>query len=277
MIPQRRTPRPVLIRRYCVNRQATLGRYFLVAAVAYFGVQYILSARFPGGLPPIPPWTPGGAIGAYLVGVCLLALSVGLLLDRYAALSAAVFGALFLFCVFALHTWKLSDVIHRGTDRTRALEPMALAGAAFVLAELLSADHSAPFSRAVMQGLALFGRVLFGFTLVVFGAQHFMYAEYIATLIPSWIPGHLLFTYLSGVGMISAGVALLINVCARLASILLGLMFLFWVLFLHAPRVAGSLRNGNEWASMMVALAMSGSAFVFAGWASPSRQASTKA
>jgi hypothetical protein len=55
-----------------------------------------------------------------------------------------------------------------------------------------------------------------------------------------------------------------------------GLECLFWVLFLHTPRVAGSLRNSNEWASLMDALAMSASAFIFAAWADSSGMSSTK-
>ena len=46
---------------------------------------------------------------------------------------------------------------------------------------------------------------------------------------------------------------------------LLGLMFFLWVVILHAPRVAASPHNGNEWTSAFVALAMSGSALLVAG------------
>jgi hypothetical protein len=51
----------------------------------------------------------------------------------------------------------------------------------------------------------------------------------------------------------------------RMAAMLLGAMFLLWVVFLHAPRVAGAIRNGNEVTSLFVALAMCGLSFVLAG------------
>jgi hypothetical protein len=51
----------------------------------------------------------------------------------------------------------------------------------------------------------------------------------------------------------------------RLSGILLGMMFLLWVVLLHAPRVAMSPHNGNEWTSEFVALAMCGASFVLAG------------
>ena len=40
--------------------------------------------------------------------------------------------------------------------------------------------------------------------MIVFGAQHFMYAAFIATLIPAWIPFHLFWVYFTGAGFIVA-------------------------------------------------------------------------
>jgi uncharacterized membrane protein YphA (DoxX/SURF4 family) len=100
--------------------------------------------------------------------------------------------------------------------------------------------------------------------MVVFGAQHFMYAGFIATLIPAWIPVHLFWVYLTGTGMIVAGFSIATGILASLASMSMGLMFLLWFLLLHAPRVAASPRNGDEWTSAFVALAVSGGSFLLA-------------
>jgi hypothetical protein len=75
--------------------------------------------------------------------------------------------------------------------RTRALELLAFTATAMLLA------GSVPVARA--------GRILFGLCFVVLGAQHFMYAGFIATLVPAWIPGGGLFwNYATGVGLIAA-------------------------------------------------------------------------
>ncbi len=71
--------------------------------------------------------------------------------------------------------------------------------------------------------------------MVIFGIQHFMYLAFIATQIPAWIPGHVFGVYLTGTGFIAAGVAIITGVFSRLASTLLGIMFLLWVLLLRAP------------------------------------------
>jgi hypothetical protein len=69
------------------------------------------------------------------------------------------------------------------------------------------------------------------------------------------------FAYFTGVAFIAAGVSMLVNVYARLAAILLGLMFLLGAVFLHGLRVAAALQN---------ALAFSGFAFIIAA-TSPSK------
>jgi uncharacterized membrane protein len=249
-----------------MNRFVDAGRWFFAIGMVVYGVQYIGYGRFVGGLPPVPPWTPGGAVGAYLLGVVLIATGVSIAINKKARLSAMVVGGLFSFCVAFLHSLHLSAVIHNGVDRTRALEPLALAAAAFVLAGVLPRQGAG--SRAPDAGsdqLILVGRLLWAFTMVIFGAQHFMYAAFIATLIPAWIPGHLFWVYFTGMGFIAAGLAIAVNVLGQLAAAMLGLMLLLWVLVLHAPRVIAQPHNGDELSSLFVALATGGGALVIAG------------
>jgi uncharacterized membrane protein len=137
---------------------------------------------------------------------------------------------------------------------------MALGAAALVLAGELELSNSMSW-----ESLVLVGRFLFAAGLVVVGVQHFLYAKFIATLIPSWIPGHLFWAYFVGVAFIAAALSLATNIQGRLAAALLGLMFLLWVIVLHVPRVVASPHQGNEWTSAMIALAMCGGSFVLAG------------
>jgi hypothetical protein len=47
-----------------------------------------------------------------------------------------------------------------------------------------------------------FGRLFLAVPMAVFGAQHFTAAIYVARLLPSWIPGHLFWTYFVGVALL---------------------------------------------------------------------------
>jgi uncharacterized membrane protein len=241
-----------------------LGRVLFAIPMVVFGFQYIGLGKYQGGLPPVPPWAPGGTEGAYLVGIVLIAFGVSIMSRKYARLSALVIGVLFLLCVLVLHLPHFSAVLHNGNDRTRALEPLALSGAAFAFAAILPTGGSSTGGSSADGQLILFGRLLFGLSMVVFGAQHFMYASFLATLVMAWLPAHLFWIYLTGTAMVAAGLAITTAIQARLAGILLGVMFLLWVLLLHAPRVFAAIHNQDEWTSLFVALAFSGSSFIFA-------------
>ena len=247
------------------------GRLFFAISIAFFGAQYLLYGRFEGGLPLVPPWTPGAPVLAYLLGVALilLALSIASLWKgRQAAISL---GTLLLLSFLFLHCLHASLILHDGTDRTRAFECLTLSAIAFSLAGILANGRNSSAQGTATNWPLLFGRFLFALSMVVFGAQHFMYAGFIATLIPAWIPFHLFWVYLTGTGMIVAGLSIATGIFAPLASMGLGLMFLLWFLLLHAPRVAASPRNGDEWTSAFVALAVSGGSFLLASTKQPAK------
>jgi hypothetical protein len=98
-----------------------------------------------------------------------------------------------------------------------------------------------------------------------------MYAPYIATLIPAWMPAHLFSAYFTGTAFIAAAIAIASRIQARLAAKFLGLMFFLWVVLLHAPRVYAHIHNKDELTSLFVALAMSGGSFIVVGAVSKSR------
>jgi uncharacterized membrane protein len=242
-----------------------IGRILFAIGIAAFGAQYLLYGHYLGGLPPVPPWVPGGTIGAYLVGVFLVVAAIVIAAQWNARLFAILLGTLFLLCVVFLHLQHFSDVIHKGNDRTRALEPLAIAAAAFVLAGVYpprAAKSSA--LQNVTETAIKSARFVFAFTLVIFGWQHFEYAAYLATLVPAWMPAHLGWIYFTGAGFIAAAACIALKILGRLAATALGLMFFLWVVTHHAPRVYASPHNADEWSSLFVALAMAGASFLLA-------------
>jgi uncharacterized membrane protein YphA (DoxX/SURF4 family) len=136
---------------------------------------------------------------------------------------------------------------------TAAFEATALGGAAWALA------------RRPESALATAGRLAFGAALVVFGVQHLVYRDFVAQLVPAWIPARLFWAVFTGGAHLAAGAALLTGVRARPAALWLGAMFGSWVLVVHAPRVLDSPADPKEWASLFVALGMCGGAWLLAG------------
>jgi uncharacterized membrane protein YphA (DoxX/SURF4 family) len=83
--------------------------------------------------------------------------------------------------------------------------------------------------------LIAFGPLLFAIPMAIFGGDHLVAAKAVATIVPSWIPGHLFWTYFVGFALISAALSFAANKLARIAGILLGIMIFLFVLLIHVP------------------------------------------
>jgi len=241
-----------------------IGRLCFAASIAFFGVQYLFYGHFEGGLPLVPPWTPGAPVLTYVLGAALILSGLSIATLWKARYSAISLGTLLLLSFLFLHCLHASAILHDGNDRTRAFEGLTLSSIAFVLAGILPLEGAFFGSSTILNKPVTLGRMLFAISMIVFGAQHFMYAAFIATLIPTWIPFHLFWVYFTGTGLIAAGFAIATGLLAPLGSNCLGIMFLLWFLVLHSPRVAVHPRNGNEWTSAFVALAIAGGSFILA-------------
>jgi uncharacterized membrane protein len=262
-------------------RSIAPGRFIFAAATAAFGILALghavapelpaLTAPWPAtGLPPkaavaVDPAMPGGVAGAILLGILLLALALGLEVDRWtprAALALAVVAVL-----TAAIAWlpRLLAAPSKPILFGPACELLAMAGTGLVLAGALPGDRTTGAGRAPGPATLLrSGRLLFAASLPVFGVLHFIYAAAFANLLPAWIPFHLFWIYFFGVAFVAAAVSLVTGIAARLAATLSGLMYFLWVLTLHLPRCLGKLYDGDEWTSMLVALALGGSAWIMA-------------
>jgi uncharacterized membrane protein YphA (DoxX/SURF4 family) len=257
-----------------MNRLGEIGRWMLAISVVAFGVQQFVYSGFVIGLTLVPRWIHAHTFWADFLGAILIVCGVGIALEKMTRLACSVLGALFFAVVLVLHVPEAIAVLHDIVERTRAFETLAICGGAFVLAGLVhgTGSNSAQWDKPTHTEAEV-GRYFFSISMVVFGIDHFQVAPYIATLIPAWIPGPLFLAYFTGAAFIAAGLAIATKIQARLAAALLGLMFFSWVAMLHSPRVASQIRNGNEWNSLFVALAMAGCAFVVAASPNAERKA----
>ncbi len=78
------------------------------------------------------------------------------------------------------------------------------------------------------------------------------------------MPGRLFWAYFVGVAFVAAAIGAVVPKMTRPAGILLGILFFLFVVTLHIPRIAAHSRDGNEWTSGFVALAMCGGAWILA-------------
>ncbi len=119
------------------------------------------------------------------------------------------------------------------------------------------------------------GRLFFAIPMAVFGSEHFTATADIAALIPRWIPAHLFWAYLVGLGFLCAALSITVLVQARLAAALLGMTWLIFVCVMDMPGAVANPGNRFFWALALRQLAFSGGAFAFAmSWSTRPREPS---
>jgi len=217
---------------------SSLGRIALGVALAAFGLENLVIAGFLPELQHAPAALPAAL--AYLNGAVLVGAGACLIGDRRVVVAARAVTALLALWLIAFYAPALIAAPRNGGVWTGAFEVLAIAGAAALL--------GFPARPAV-------GRVAFACSLPVFGLLHVIYIDYVASVIPGWIPAHVFWGYATGLAHAAAGVALLAGIRARLAASLLAVMFGSWVVILHLPRALAA-GHRPEWTSLCVALAM---------------------
>jgi uncharacterized membrane protein YphA (DoxX/SURF4 family) len=106
-------------------------------------------------------------------------------------------------------------------------------------------------------------KVLFAVPFLIFGLFHFMNAEAMSGMVPSFIPGGVFWVYLTGLGLLAAPIAILTGKQAHLACLLLGAMLLIFALTIHLPAVMGG--DMNAMPNFLKDVALAGGAFTYAG------------
>jgi uncharacterized membrane protein len=110
-----------------------------------------------------------------------------------------------------------------------------------------------------------FGRLFYAMPLAVFGTEHLTNTAAIAQGVPRWLPFHLFWAYLVGIALIAAALSITIQVKSRLAAMLLGPMFLCFVLLIHVPNIIAQPHDRIVWAVALRDMTFSGGALAYAG------------
>ena len=236
------------------------GKYLFAFSIIAFGIIQFGVQEFMKGFLPMPESLPARNFFLNFISTLFVAGGIALCIRKTMHRAALLIGMLLFILFIYPHLVTLLGDLHNPNPWTVTAEDLALASGAFII----SGDAQNPTVAPGKSALARNGRILFAISLIVFAVQHFLYADFIATLVPVWIPFKLFWAYFIGVAFSLACISILINIKTRLACALLGFMFLFWVIFLHLPRVAAATHIEPEKTSMFIALAMCGVFFTIA-------------
>ncbi len=114
--------------------------------------------------------------------------------------------------------------------------------------------------------LFLVGRILFSIPFLMFGINHFRYADAMAGMVP--IPGGALWVYVTGLAQVLAAIAFLSGKQMRLAALLTAVLMLIYALSIHLPGFLGAgddmAAGMNAMSSMLKDLGLAGGALILA-------------
>ena len=236
------------------------GRFAVGVAFVAFGVaNFVVGDFVPGRAPAWPAGVPGQHAWAYLTGIVLVGAGLCILTGRWAVRAALVAAGL-------VAGWALLRQIPLalgdpgfGGEWTKLGKALAFSGGIVGVAGsfLLVAPESTDDDIRRGWAMRAVARLSLGAFLVASGIQHFLFAPFVATLVPAWIPDQMFWTYFAGTALIAGGLGLVNAATSRLAATLVGLMVLTWFFVLHIPRGL-SMNNQNEWTAVIEALAVSG-------------------
>jgi len=249
-----------------------IGRIFYGVAIAGTGFSTIYFNAYPYYLlSPQKFLTPGPAMLHYISGIILILVGASIVFEKKIRPVSFSFGCLLLliFC-FLYIPYQFMDYpkhLHLA-EWENAEKELSLATGAFIIAACFSKKNENTL-KGFWEKLMTFGSILFSIPILSFGILHFQFAKDVSTMVPSWIPCPIFWTYLAGIGLLGSGFSIILKIKTGLFAALLGIIILIWFITIHIPGVITSsfADLGDQITSAFLALAYSGIAFVIAGCA----------
>jgi hypothetical protein len=234
----------------------TAGATTFALGLLLLGVVSLASGQFIPGLQPIPEAFEMPGATARLNGVLLIALSASILVKRFQGPAAALLAAYLSSWLFVA---QLPQLCFEAFDITRLVSMMELAAivAALVIVALAKETRSAVPARI--------GGGIYGSMLLLFAAVHLQYHDFIASMIPTWIPFAALWPWFTASANLAAGLSFLAGIKTQIGGALLGAMYVSWVPIVHLPRVLETPGNVIEWTAGALAMTLAGAAWLIAG------------
>ena len=246
-----------------------LGQGFFAIASAGLAIWSLTYGDFAWGaqsslarLPWRETWVSASAliILAASAGLCFprTALPSVLTIGAYQAVGAAIAVPLILSSPLSIGAWY---------PFCEALTALVGASVLYALLRRKPRGSGMPFAS---EGGMRTAHVLFGLTCVFYGWSHFVYADYTASMVPTWLPSRLAFAYLTGLAHIAAGIAIVFGILPRLAAVLEAIMMslfglLVWVPSLFAqPRPQWATPPEHQWSELAVNWVLAASAWIVA-------------
>ena len=236
------------------------------------GILALVSGDFAMVWQPVAPWVPGRTALAYGSGVIMLFGGVGLLFSATAAWSVRIlFPYLIVWTMLkvpALFVAPKIEGVWLGVGEIGVL----LAGGWVLFAKLADLREGSPLAFATGENGVRIARILFAVSVIPIGLAHIVYAKETAALVPAWLPYHIGWAYLTGVGQIASSLGVLFFVLPRLAAGAEAAMISLFALLVWAPAVVAAPKTRLPWTAFFISWAIAAGAWVVTQNIAPKRR-----
>jgi len=228
-----------------LDKIVALSNLCFAIPLGVFGAEHFSAAR--GIMQLVPKFMPRPLFWTYFVGVALLAASLSIATKIQVRWSGLLFGfMMFLFVAMMDLPGTLAEP-HNRISWALLLRELSFGGGGWILAGA-AMRRQGKSDFVIVEGAFIdiptffitVGRVLIAIACMFYGVEHFLHPVNVPgvpleKLMPAWIPGHLLISYLTGAILVIAGISILLAKKTRMAATYLGTWIVLLVLFIYGP------------------------------------------
>jgi uncharacterized membrane protein len=229
-----------VVRAQGLDKVVALSNLCFALPLAVFGALHLSAAR--GLMNMVPVYMPWRLFWAYFVGVSLIAASLSIATKIQVQWSGLLFGLLMLVFEALLIIPGVRANPHDRFSWTILFREFSFASGGWILA----GDAMARRAGQGRSKLVAIGRVVIGMGAMFYGVEHFLHPVNVPgvpleKIMPTWIPGRMVISYLTGAMLVVCGTGILLAKKTRAAATYLGTWILLLVLLIYGPILIASL------------------------------------
>jgi uncharacterized membrane protein len=224
----------------------TASVFFAIALIGWGIITFLVGDFIAGRAPSWPEGIPGKIVWAYASGLILIVAAFSIIFpNQKTKFAVTCAGLLILAWAGGRNLVVVVSNLEYGGLLTNLGKSITIGSALLMIVY--------PNKRSIL----IFACVCIGIFFLIGGIQHFIFIDFVKTLVPRWIPGDVFWSYVAGVGLLLTSIALITGIQRKLATLIAAWMVFVWFLILHVPRGFGETASFNEWIAIFEALSVS--------------------
>jgi uncharacterized membrane protein len=242
-----------------------VSQWALAVAIIAIGVCGLAVGDFVAAWQPVPKALPAREPLAFLCAAGCIAAGAALPWARGAAFASGALLAAFLLWMVMFRVPAIFQAPTAAVSYESWGECAVMVAAAWLIRSRSAAKPASPWLAFIVgaRGKRV-ARSIFALALIAFGIAHFAYARDTAALVPTWLPAHAGWVYLTGTTYVAAGLAILAGLVARPAAILAAWQMGLFTVLVWIPAVVDGHPDASQWSELLDSWALAAGAWVVA-------------